>query len=386
MTILVAGTALFALWLIAERIRHERHLRSIPLRIAVTGTRGKSSVVRLLAAVLREDGRSVIAKTTGSRAVVILPDGTEEEMSRRGVPSIIEQLRAVRRAAGLSVDTLVMETMSIHQENHRVEGEMLVRPHLVAVTNTWPDHVEAMGATESEVAEVLADGIPDDAMVFIPAVEDHEVFHKGGGCMVVERGAAEGLPLIGEGAGPALYEEHFDLVKSVSHHLGIDDATIRKGVLAAETDVGALACWRYHPEGMEHGCFLVSGFAANDPRSTEQALGRALDRLPTGHDQVIGLLNLRLDRGDRTVQWLEALRGGWLKRFRTLYVTGGHARALARRLPGVRVLTMTDPEEMTGVITSDVIDHEIIFGFGNFHGMGELLTEHWMEKGTPDGI
>ncbi len=145
MTVLLITTVLFILWLLFERIGHERNLRSIPLRIAVTGTRGKSSVVRLLAAVLREDGRTVLAKTTGSRAEVILPDGAGEEVPRRGVPSIIEQVRSVRQAARLGVDVLVMETMSIHAENHRVEGEVLVQPHLVAVTNARPDHVEAMG-------------------------------------------------------------------------------------------------------------------------------------------------------------------------------------------------------------------------------------------------
>ena len=56
------------LFLTFERLLLEQRLRKIPLRISVTGTRGKSAVVRMLASVLREDGRRVVAKTTGAQA------------------------------------------------------------------------------------------------------------------------------------------------------------------------------------------------------------------------------------------------------------------------------------------------------------------------------
>ncbi|MBC6948955.1 poly-gamma-glutamate synthase PgsB, partial [candidate division KSB1 bacterium] len=62
---LIFATIVFLLYLIYERISLNRHRNAIPLRISMTGTRGKSSVVRMLASVLREDGKKVIAKTTG---------------------------------------------------------------------------------------------------------------------------------------------------------------------------------------------------------------------------------------------------------------------------------------------------------------------------------
>ena len=45
---------------------HKRSLNLIPLRIHVNGTRGKSSVTRLIAAGLREGGMRTFAKTTGT--------------------------------------------------------------------------------------------------------------------------------------------------------------------------------------------------------------------------------------------------------------------------------------------------------------------------------
>ncbi|NLA53820.1 MAG: hypothetical protein GX858_05635 [Clostridiales bacterium] len=50
----------------------------IPLRILVNGTRGKTSVTRLVASALNEAGLMTYAKTTGSDAKWIMPDGSEK--------------------------------------------------------------------------------------------------------------------------------------------------------------------------------------------------------------------------------------------------------------------------------------------------------------------
>ena len=62
---------------IAGLLEYQFHLKSlshIPLRIHVNGTRGKSSVTRLVAAGLREGGLKTFAKTTGTapRELLIL--------------------------------------------------------------------------------------------------------------------------------------------------------------------------------------------------------------------------------------------------------------------------------------------------------------------------
>src|SRR5512135_3914272 len=105
------------LYLAVERLRLARALRRLPRRVAVTGTRGKSGVTRLIASGLRASGAKVVAKTTGSRPVVILPDGSEREVARAGPPSVREQVRLVEMAASLGADTLVAEMMSIGGES-----------------------------------------------------------------------------------------------------------------------------------------------------------------------------------------------------------------------------------------------------------------------------
>ena len=51
---------------INEYIRHQKRIYSIPVRIHINGTRGKSSVTRLIGAGLRSGGISNITKDTGT--------------------------------------------------------------------------------------------------------------------------------------------------------------------------------------------------------------------------------------------------------------------------------------------------------------------------------
>ena len=160
LSVILILTGAWLAYLVVERIRLSQHQRSVALRIAVTGTRGKTTVARRLAAVLREDGRIVMAKTTGSEAAYILPDGSIHEVHRLGLPSIIEQKRLLRRASKLGADVVVAEVMSLHPENHRVEVQQILQPHLVLVTNFRVDHSEAQGKTRGEVAQVMALDVP----------------------------------------------------------------------------------------------------------------------------------------------------------------------------------------------------------------------------------
>jgi Mrp family chromosome partitioning ATPase len=93
--------------LFVERLRLIRLQARIPIRVCVTGTRGKSTVTRYIAAALRASGRTVLAKTTGSKPAFILPDGEEREIQRNGLPSILEQKRVLALAGRLRVGALV---------------------------------------------------------------------------------------------------------------------------------------------------------------------------------------------------------------------------------------------------------------------------------------
>ncbi len=391
MFILLLCLSGFLLCLIYERITLDRCLKRIPLRIAVTGTRGKSSVARILASVLTESGKKVLTKTTGSQATILLPGGDEIELRRWGSPSILEQIRAVRMASRHGADCLVAEIMSIHPENHRIEAQRILRPHLIAVTNVRLDHTEAMGDTKEEIASVLSLDVAPRASVFVPEGAPHCAFEDaaaraGGAVVKVPLGISS---VICEDA-PELrkkeFQENLDLAYSVASHLNIGRADIVRGILNARHDIGRLKVWRSRSRKGAHSYYLVNAFAANDPESTFETLSRVLESLPGSVDRVFGLLNLRPDRLPRTLQWIEALQSGGLSRFDKLFVTGSHCALVKKRLPGTQVLKDGLPEAMMAPITAGIPQDGVVFGFGNIKNAGARLVAYWDRIGEIYGI
>ncbi len=381
MFILTSCLTVFLLFLAVEKFLLNRWLKRIRLRITVTGTRGKTSVTRMLASVLKEDGRRVLAKTTGSEAVLVLPDGTRRQLKRRGIPSIREQIGLVRKAFHLRADCLVSEIMSLQPENHFFESQRILQPGLVVVTNVRLDHTDVMGNTEEAIASVFALDIPPEATVFVPQRYNRPVFAEAagsGGTLVEVRTSAEQTTTESH--------ENVDLVYAVARYLKIDDRTTLSGIAKATYDIGKLKVWKACSQDGARSFYMASAFAANDPESTFQVLATILERLPAASDKVIGLLNLRSDRGARTLQWIEALRQGGNCLFRRLYVTGSHSIAFRRRVPAAKVLTGRSPELMTATVSSDAPDGSLIFGFGNIKGPGLDLVNHWSKVGEDYGI
>ena len=76
---------------------HKNSLSKIPIRIHVNGSRGKSSVVRLIAAGLRAGGIKVVAKTTGTSPRIIDEFGKDKYIHRLRSASIGEQISLIRK-------------------------------------------------------------------------------------------------------------------------------------------------------------------------------------------------------------------------------------------------------------------------------------------------
>jgi len=79
--LIIATLILIGNWILEYR-RHSRKVAAIPIRIHVNGTRGKSSVTRLIAAGLRAGNVKTVAKITGTQPRVVLSDGREAAIIR----------------------------------------------------------------------------------------------------------------------------------------------------------------------------------------------------------------------------------------------------------------------------------------------------------------
>ncbi len=394
-----AGAAALLLFLAVERLALDIRLKSIPIRVGVTGTRGKSSVTRLIAGALRGSGARVLAKTTGSRAVLILPDGSEREIERRGRPTILEQKRVIRLAARLGARALVTEMMSVREECLFVESKRLIRPEVLVVTNVRLDHIDLMGETREEIAACMASAFPRNGIVVIPEEELLPVFseraEKLGARLVIV--PADPARASGPGLGPAerIRAKNLRLAAEVARVLGVDEAAARRGMAGARPDFGSLRAWDAPGDGTGRSLGFVNAFAANDPDSTREVLAGILDdpALSSGR-ALLGLLSLRWDRGDRTLQWARAFEDGAFDMFGRVAVIGGQARAFVRRMrrdPAGRdgrfqVLDEGSPERIFQRLAALAPGSALIVGMGNIAGPGTAIVEHWERTGTPHGL
>ena len=363
----------------------------IPLRIAVTGTRGKSSVVRLLASVLREDGRKVLAKTTGSEAMYILPDATEIGVRRNRLISIIEQKDLIKKAARIDAECVVAEIMSIQPENHFVESQQILKPNIVLVTNIREDHTNEMGENKDEIASIFGLDIPAKADCFIPENEkltiiDKAVQEAGGIFFPAPSGISSFLLDKSPGLKKKEFTENLDLVYAVGKHLNINNEIILQGLQKTKYDIGKFKIWKYKLENKKKIYYLVNAFSANDPKSTFQLISKLKELLPDTTGKLVGLLNLRSDRGDRTLQWIDVLKNGKSDIFSKIYVTGAHRKVVNRKVNRISSLNNTHPQKIMETIFAETENQAVVFGFGNMAGAGKILVSYWNEIGEDYGI
>jgi len=93
-----------------ERYRRFKKARDlIRWRVHVNGIRGKSTTTRYIAAVFREQGYRTFGKTTGSAARILLPDGSETSVRRKGMANVNEQVRILKQFSDEGAEAAVME-------------------------------------------------------------------------------------------------------------------------------------------------------------------------------------------------------------------------------------------------------------------------------------
>ncbi|MEI6386563.1 MAG: Mur ligase family protein, partial [Spirochaetota bacterium] len=150
-------------FLFGERYLLARARARLSVVIHVNGTRGKSETTRLIAAALRASGIRTLAKTTGTEPRLILPDGSETRVGRRGAADVREQRWLLFEARRRGVTALVAECMAVRADAQHASHAFL-SPSILAVTNVRPDHRLELGDVATTM-EIFSRGIPRDGLV-----------------------------------------------------------------------------------------------------------------------------------------------------------------------------------------------------------------------------
>jgi gamma-polyglutamate synthase len=371
-----------------ERARLVRQRGSIRIRIHVNGTRGKSSLVRLIAAALRAHGVRTYAKTTGSLPQLILPDGSELPVFRPGLPNVIEQLRIIGIAADDRAEALVLECMALQPHLQALcELSILCSTHGV-ISNAWPDHPDVMGPGEREVALALLGTCPVRGVLFTGERDRLPLFEAAcndRGTRLVPVGEAELAAISPDELARFHYLEHREnvaLALAVCAELGIPRAVALEGMSQAEPDVGALR--EFEIDYFGRRVVFVNGFAANDPIATERVWNLALARHGDRETRLM-VLNCRLDRSDRSHQLGVALPR-WAPADR-YFLVGTGTFALARSavragLPAAKLTALEgeSPDAVFEELIGAAGTSALVVGAGNIAGTGLELQRYFANR------
>ncbi len=317
---------------------YHRQLKRIPYRIHVNGTRGKSSVTRLIAAGLRAGGIRTCAKTTGTLARMIFDDGSELPIFRPDRANVIEQKRIVKTAVAARAEALVIECMALQPLLQSVCELKLVRSTHGVITNARADHLDVMGPTRLDVARALSATIPVGGTLLTAEdradslhVMDEACADRGSSLKNIT--AADSAAITLEELAQFSYLEHAENVAlslAVCEQMGVARDVALRGMWAAAPDPGAM---RVHQQTVRGDAWrFVNAFAANDPESTTRIWDAAYEYFP-GVTRRVLVMNCRVDRIDRSVTMADACVH-WRAYDRVVIIGSGTDAFLRRLLKG----------------------------------------------------
>ena len=373
LTLVLVALCCYGIW---EYHGHQRRLRRIRLRIHINGTRGKSSVTRLIAAGLRAGGIRTLAKTTGTLPRIIDPEGREIAILRDQRANIIEQVKIVRYMDKYQPEAIVIECMAVLPEYQWFCEHRLIHSQIGVITNARLDHINEMGRFREQIARSLANSCPRNGVLFTSekqyfgVLEDvarrfnSQIFRVGGQAIVPEE--MTGFSYIEHPA-------NVGLALAVCERAGVNHKTALRGMYATIPDAGALRIARCYNDSRE--LFFINAMAANDPESTLEIWRQVSHRFaPLG--TVIILLNSRADRQDRSMQLIEMVVGNIS--FDKIILTGENPHnfeqyLIRNRVPADKIIAFGwhKPEVVFNKLFSLVENKGAIVGIGNV-GAGGL--------------
>jgi len=383
--VLIIGLALAG---VLEYRAHVLRLNSIKVRVHINGTRGKSSVTRLVAAGLRAGGLRTFAKTTGTLPRMIMDTGVEFPVYRPSKANIIEQLRIVALAASEGADALVVECMALQPYLQSLTELKMIRATIGVITNARADHLDVMGPGERDVALALLGSTPVGG-VLCTAERDYlpefEAACEDRGTRLVAVGEVEADAIGDDQMARFVYREHKEnvaLALRICEEAGIASEVAFEGMVGAKPDSGAMM--EYQVDFFGRDLLFINGFAANDPESSERIWRMAL-RKHSGYTRRIMVLNCRGDRPDRSRQLGEVVPS-WPRADH--YVVMGTGTYVFVRFAGEGGL---DPGDITygeGLSTEGLFEaivavcgeRSLIMGLGNIGGGGLDLVAHFRNR------
>ncbi|MCF8373058.1 MAG: poly-gamma-glutamate synthase PgsB [Bacteroidales bacterium] len=387
--ILLVMTIAVAIFGLIEYRLHQKRIYSIPIRIHINGTRGKSSVTRLVGAGLREGGISSITKVTGTFPRLILEDGTETHIYRKSGANILEQLSIVKFAAKRKAKALVMECMALQPQYQTITENQMIHANIGVMTNVRMDHVDVMGHTLPEIAETLGRTIPKNAHLFssenmIPDQLKKIADKRNTECHFIDLNIVSVEEM--KGFSYIEHRENVALALAICEQVKVDRETALRGMYKAIPDAGALMCFRVN--AFQKELFFYNAFAANDPDSTLMIWNKIKEEIGFEGIRIV-LLNTRQDRLDRARQLAEMSASKLGAELDYLMLIGQSTEVVENMatgygLPSQKIINLgyTTPQNVFEKALALTDTKSSIVAIGNMGGMGAETSEFFEHRSS----
>ena len=381
-----------SLYGIIEFVLHKKRILSIPIRIHVNGTRGKSSVTRLIGAGLRQGGIKTVTKVTGTYPRLILEDGSEVKVFRKAEANIIEQLSIIKFTSQRKAQAIVMECMAIQPQYQWITEKQMIQSTIGVITNVRLDHVDVMGYTLPEIANALARTIPRDKILFTSENQTLAYFQEVCNKLNTVIHIANANSVSETEMRCFDYIEHKEnvaLALSVCEHLGINRNIALQGMYKAIPDAGVLKLSKV--SAYQKNIYFYNAFAANDPQST-LLIWEQLKENSGFNGLKLVLLNTRQDRLDRAKQ-LTGMIGKQLNDEYDYLILIGQSSEVVEDLAvnnGIKrnkILNLgwTEPEAVFEAVLACTEIESTVLAIGNMGGMGGKVVEFFENRSTVYG-
>ena len=362
---------------------HQKRLFAIPVRIHVNGTRGKSSVTRLIAAGLRESGLTTLAKTTGTAPRVIDKYGKDRVIHRLRLPSIGEQIKLIKFFSTEKPDAVVIECMALQPQYQWISEHQMIKSNIGVITNVRPDHIEEMGPSLSDIAHSLCNTVPTNSVLVSGEEEQSELIEEVCKSNNTKYIRSEDSRVDQDVMKKFKYIEHPSNVAvalDVCEQVGVNSDIAIKGMQLVEPDIGALVSKIIQFEGSR--IRLINAMAANDPISTLQ-IWKLVKNLHTERQNICVFFNSRSDRPLRSKQMIE-ITFNQIKP-NHLIVRGNNIEKAINQFsvnsPKTKVQIISS-DQPSKVVTSEIIkvpNETIVFAIGNQVGVGQEILNNLLK-------